>query len=336
MMSGGRGTGLRHPLPARAVFGVVELDAHRKQLLTDFVRTGEIATIAGGLAFGNEALDLGVGRLWKLDDVQDLIGVPEHRRCGCTFLGRRGPRLEPGIELADEVEQVTDGCRQVQIVAQGVIPEVENSPPTLALPPLGGGNLNIGGYPQADGEFVQALDRPFRRLQQLGREGERAAVVCAGHQRVSNRAWMVTLLDEITQGREVLQALRHLLADRVLQMLGVQPIADEGLVGAGFALGDLVLVVRKDVVDAAGMDVEALAQVLHAHRRALDVPAGPARAERSLPRLLFRLARLPEDEVARIVLAVVIDVDARPGLEALDVEMRKRAIAREGRDPEVG
>ena len=84
------------------------------------------------------------------------------------------------------------------------------------------------------------------------------------------------------------------------------------------------------------MDVEALAQVLHAHRRALDVPAGPARAERSLPRLLFRLARLPEDEVARIVLAVVIDVDARPGLEALDVEMRKRAIAREGRDPEVG
>src|SRR5437763_687612 len=123
------------------------------------------------------ALDLGVDRLWKLDDVQDLIGVPEHRRCGCTFLGRRGPRLEPGIELADEVEQVTDGCRQVQIVAQGVIPEVENSPPTLALPPLGGGDLNIGGYPQADGAFVQALDRPFRRLQPLRREGERAAGV---------------------------------------------------------------------------------------------------------------------------------------------------------------
>src|SRR2546421_12568685 len=105
----------------------------------------------------------------------------------------------------------------------------------------------------------------------------------ARHQGVSNRSWMVTLLDHITQRRKVLQAFRHLLADSVLQMLRVQPIADERLVGGGLALRDLVFVVRKDVVHAAGMDVEALAQVLHAHRRALDVPAGPARAKWSLP-----------------------------------------------------
>src|SRR5438270_6401360 len=104
-MSGGCGTGLGHALPARAVLGVVELDAHREQLLTDLVRTGEIATTAGGLAFGNQALYLGIDRLGKLDDVEDLVGVPEHRRSGCTLLGRRGPGLEPGIELANEVEQ---------------------------------------------------------------------------------------------------------------------------------------------------------------------------------------------------------------------------------------
>src|SRR2546421_7705527 len=175
MMSGGRGTGLRHPLPARAVFRVVELDAHREQLLTDLVRSGEITALAGGLPFANQALDLGIDRLRKLDDVEDLVGVPKHRRGGSTLFGRRGARLEPGIELADEVEQVTDGCRQVQIVAQGVIPEVENSPPTLALPPLGGGNIRAPTRPSPGGggrdpycEFVQALDRTFRRLQQLG------------------------------------------------------------------------------------------------------------------------------------------------------------------------
>src|SRR2546421_9254248 len=130
----------------------------------------------------------------------------------------------------------------------------------------------------------------------------------ARHQGVSNRSWMVTVLDHITQRRKVLQAFRHLLADSVLQMLRVQPIADERLVGGGLALRDLVFVVRKDVVDTAGVDVETFAQVLHANRRALDVPARPARAERSLPRLLFRLTRLPEDEVTWIVLAVVIDI----------------------------
>ena len=41
-------------------------------------------------------------------------------------------------------------------------------------------------------------------------------------------------------------------------------------------LGDLVLVVRELVVDAAGMDVDVFAQVLEAHRRALDVPSREA------------------------------------------------------------
>ena len=46
-------------------------------------------------------------------------------------------------------------------------------------------------------------------------------------------------------------------------------------VGAA-ALGDLVLVVREDQVEAAAVDVERHAQPALAHGRALDVPAGAA------------------------------------------------------------
>ena len=43
-------------------------------------------------------------------------------------------------------------------------------------------------------------------------------------------------------------------------------------------LGDFVLVVGKDEIDAAAMDVEGLAQQRLAHGRAFDVPAGTAAA----------------------------------------------------------
>ena len=63
----------------------------------------------------------------------------------------------------------------------------------------------------------------------------------------------------------------------------MEPRPDERLPGRGLALGDLVLVVREDQVDAAGVDVERRAEVLHRHRRALDVPARPAGPDRPSP-----------------------------------------------------
>ncbi len=62
-------------------------------------------------------------------------------------------------------------------------------------------------------------------------------------------------------------------------MLGVQPVADERLAGERFGLGDLIFVMREYEIDAAGVDVERLAQILHGHHGTLDVPAGAAQAE---------------------------------------------------------
>ena len=69
------------------------------------------------------------------------------------------------------------------------------------------------------------------------------------------------------------------------------------------ALGDLILMMGEDVVDAAGVDVDTRPQVLGRHRRALDMPAGEAVTPRAGPdQLPARLSRLPEGEVPLVPL----------------------------------
>ena len=65
--------------------------------------------------------------------------------------------------------------------------------------------------------------------------------------------------------------------------LCIQMRASGTLAGA-LGLGDLVLVMGEDEVDAAAVDLEVGAQLLLGHRRALDVPAGAPLAPGALPR----------------------------------------------------
>src|SRR3954454_3843161 len=98
--------------------------------------------------------------------------------------------------------------------------------------------------------------------------------------------------EDLTDPRDVACRLRHLRTRR-LEMGAVEPGPDEGLAGRRLALGDLVLVVGEDQVDATGVQVERRPEVRHAHRRAFDVPAGTAGAERRLPGWLAGLRTLP-------------------------------------------
>ena len=75
-------------------------------------------------------------------------------------------------------------------------------------------------------------------------------------------------LDQLVDRHGVARRLRHLHA------VGEQMLPVHRCVAVrSFGLRDLVLVVREDVVDTAGVQVEALAEVLRAHRRTLDMPA---------------------------------------------------------------
>lgn len=63
----------------------------------------------------------------------------------------------------------------------------------------------------------------------------------------------------------------------------VHPIVDELLPRLCFALGNLVFVVRKFQILAAGMNIYRFAQILRCHDRAFDVPTGPSVPKRRFP-----------------------------------------------------
>src|SRR6516165_2392781 len=89
--------------------------------------------------------------------------------------------------------------------------------------------------------------------------------------------------EQLADGADIAERLRHLGAV-IGEKAVVQPIVDKGPAGMGAnALRDFVLVMRKDQVETAGVDVEGLAEMRLAHRRALDGPAGPAATPRAVP-----------------------------------------------------
>ena len=85
-------------------------------------------------------------------------------------------------------------------------------------------------------------------------------------------------------------------------------VMPEGAAG----LRDLVLVMGEDEVDAAAMNVEYFAQMLPAHGRALDVPAGAATAPRAVPAGRCLVRRLPQHEI-HVTALVGCHIDTRTG-----------------------
>src|SRR5262245_43207478 len=85
---------------------------------------------------------------------------------------------------------------------------------------------------------------------------------------------------------------------------------------------------RKLQILVAAVDVEVRPEQHRAHRRALDVPARPAAAERRLPGWFPFLRALPEDEIERVLLAG-IDLDSFPRAQLVQRFARELAVARE-------
>ena len=184
----------------------------------------------------------------------------------------------------------------------------------------------------------QAIDESAeRRLglpEPLPREVQLFPIV-PRQQEIAHRRGPVSLRDDVGNRVRVAERLRHLLVVDE-QMLDVHPEAGERLAGRPFALRDLVLVVGKDQIDAAGMDVDRrLAEQAQRHRRAFQMPPRAARRIDEVPRRLARLGRLPEHEVADVFLLVAVAVDARARLHAVVVEPREAAVGRQRRDPEI-
>ena len=161
---------------------------------------------------------------------------------------------------------------------------------------------------------AQRRERRAGRRDRVGRVVELAAVA-HGQREVPERERVDALIAELGDPLEVAGRLGHLAARRE-QVLPVDPEADRRAAGDRGRLRDLVLVVREDVVDAAGVDLEVGPEVAHRHRRALEVPAREPVAPGARPAEDPALAGgLPEGEVGAVAL-VGLDIAAVAGPQA--------------------
>ena len=79
------------------------------------------------------------------------------------------------------------------------------------------------------------------------------------HQRITNFAAGVSFLQEVRKRVKIAERFRHLLSiDQ--QMRAVKPVAHEFFSGDAFRLGDLRLVMRENVIDAAAVDIDLIAE----------------------------------------------------------------------------
>src|SRR4030042_976956 len=78
------------------------------------------------------------------------------------------------------------------------------------------------------------------------------------------------------------------------------PVLNELFTCSRFRLGDFVRVVNLDMILSTSMNVDLLAEVLHAHRGALNVPTGETPTPRAIPlHNMLWLVGYPECEIPR-------------------------------------
>src|SRR5919201_3683523 len=261
--------------PARASLGdeleaaldVADLPPLGADRLPQTVGALEIARRAGGLPL-----------LGKLADRRRRVGHgcrdAEEREATANLLVRAPPR--PPVEDRERL-------RSVEVVRQGFV--------QLRLVHLGRSVLKqrVPERREARGRLLHRLVGEVDRLRPVAAQEEE-------EQRLAAPA-----VEGVADRDDVALRLPHLLAGEAEHPV-VRPDAPE-LVPERARLRQLVLVVREDEVEPAAVDLEGGPEELLGHNRALDVPARSAATPgRVPPRVLAGLVRLPQREVARILL----------------------------------
>ncbi|MNX88160.1 hypothetical protein D3C86_1201200 [compost metagenome] len=323
-------------------------DVQFVEAVADAVSLSPVLFGASGGALLQQSLDLGLER--RITALEPLVRRQGQHAEQAGGFGQapagHGDVVDVGLGVVQQVaqgvsepEQLGDGARRVQVVLQRVQHRVHRILGQFHLGLVQRGLVEVGqgrvGVAQDAVEAVQVL---AALLQQGLVPVERLTIV--GAQQGPAHHLARHGLHQIVQQQDVADRLGHLLGVHgqeavvhpVAGVFVVRLIAMRVAVGAD-ALGDLVLMVREDQVDAAAVDVDGQAQRLLDHGRAFDVPAGTPRAPRRRPGRLVRLGRLPQDEVVRILL-VGRDLDAGAGDHVVQIAPRQRAVGRIGRDVE--
>ncbi len=155
---------------------------------------------------------------------------------------------------------------------------------------------------------------------------------------MADRRGIVTLVEQFAERDEVAEGLRHLLAlDE--QVPAMHPMANKRTPSRGLRLGDLVLVMGEDEVLTTEMHVERFAQLGDAHYRALEMPTRPTTAPGRVPRgfdlLVLSRCCLPQREVARVLLVVLVVRNACAHLERRGIDALQPSVLGKAGDGEI-
>ena len=184
------------------------------------------------------------------------------------------------------------------------------------------------GFAQA---FVDALLAALALVHGVEREVDGAAVVLPGEEVA--QGFRQVGFQNVADGLEVAERLGHLFRIHLHEAV-VHPDVGERLAERGLGLGDFVLVMGEDEVEAAAVDIQRKRDVLFAHGRAFDVPAGASPSPRAFPVGLTGLGAFPQGEVQRVFLFVA-GRHARAGAQFVGRAAGELAVAGEGANPEI-
>ena len=323
--------------PLGAVAGVLDLEAELGELVADEVGGGPVL---GGLGIGahleqqvyGSGVSLGVAPVAALGGHADAENVLkeslEGDAQGLEVVARKGlVAVSSGVDDAAGVEEVRDDLRGVEVIVHGLGTEAHVV-----------GHVDSGFLGRHQGlETAIALEHLAQGLlgayQGVVAEVDGGAVVGLQDEETDDHRgeWLaeqrVVAREEVLQGDEVVVALAHLLAgdgDHVV----VHPGVHGGVPLGGDTLCNLALVVREDEVEASAVDVELVAEVLAAHGRALEVPAGEAVGPGGGPAHdVLGCGLLPQGEVQGAALLVLSVECAGGGEQVVDVAAREDAVA---------
>ena len=109
-------------------------------------------------------------------------------------------------------------------------------------------------------------------------------------------------VQQIAHGEEVAQGFGHFLT-LDLQHFVVHPDLCKTALGMRTAaLRDLILMMRKQQIIAAAMNIKTMAKKLIRHRRAFDMPARASTSPGAWPARRLRIRGFPQDKIHRVAL----------------------------------
>ncbi len=296
---------------------------------------GEVLVFAGLLPLLNLPEDF-IGHFLGAVNVQTTKNRVEsaqqlERGRGVRFAQLTG--VQAAIEIPHGVEQGRQRRGNIEIVLEprsklllGVAEDVG----------AGIGRLSItGGLFQSTDQFVHAVERGPCVVAFAQREVKSLPIVSA-QQHPAHLAAGISALQDVAQRMEIAGGFGHLFAVHD-QVSAVQPVAHEGFPVGGFALSNLVVVMREHVVDPAGMNIEAGAEILHAHGAAFDVPAGAPFAPGAVPGdiAVLLVPGFPEREVRGALFGVFVLIDSRAGAHLIRLNSPQFAVTGEFADGKV-